>query len=347
MYRVKSFKIVSLFFVSFLLVISFFASVFKQSMTVFASDNIEIIACEGEKQEVQKEIIKWVDFNIDGQSLKSVLEFCKEYRGKPHSPSFAQTLSYLSIKNSNEFDKSSSLGILKKLRAYLDEGNCILDKYGDNKYFLRYQQIYHAIFDGLVGEYEMVCGTTQYGIMGYFPIAKGFDYNHYDDFGNSRSYGYKRRHLGHDFMGQVGTPIIAIEGGTVTELGWNKYGGWRIGIRSCDQKRYYYYAHLRKDRPFALDMKLGDRVEAGQVIGYLGYTGYSEKENTNLKTGSPHLHLGLQLIFDASQEKGSGEIWIDLFGICNFLTSERAVVTRDDNTKEWISQSIKVPILAK
>ena len=41
------------------------------------------------------------------------------------------------------------------------------------------------------GEYE-----TVYGLKGYFPIARGFDYTHYDDFGAGRSYGYKRKHLG-------------------------------------------------------------------------------------------------------------------------------------------------------
>ena len=36
-------------------------------------------------------------------------------------------------------------------------------------------------------------------------------------------------------MGQVGTPVIAVESGYVEALGWNQYGGWRIGIRSFDK----------------------------------------------------------------------------------------------------------------
>ncbi len=51
-------------------------------------------------------------------------------------------------------------------------------------------------------------------------------------------------------MGSIGTPVIAVEGGVVEALGWNQYGGWRIGIRSFDGQRYYYYAHLRRDHPF-------------------------------------------------------------------------------------------------
>ena len=49
--------------------------------------------------------------------------------------------------------------------------------------------------------------TKKYGLKGFSPIAKSFPYNDYDDFGVARSYGYKREHLGHDMMGQTGTPI--------------------------------------------------------------------------------------------------------------------------------------------
>ena len=42
-------------------------------------------------------------------------------------------------------------------------------------------------------------------------------------------------------------------------------------------------------------------VQAGDVIGYLGRTGYSRKENAN-NIRTPHLHFGLQLIFDESQK---------------------------------------------
>lgn len=91
-------------------------------------------------------------------------------------------------------------------------------------------------------------------------------------------------------MAAVGTPIIAVESGTVEIMGWNQYGGWRIGIRSADKKRYYYYAHLRQNRPYQCDMAEGKTVNAGDVIGYVGRTGYSTKENTN-NIDTSHLHL--------------------------------------------------------
>ena len=157
------------------------------------------------------------------------------------------------------------------------------------------------------------------------PIAKGYNFSHYDDFGNSRSYGFKRTHLGNDLMGSVGTPVVSVESGVVEHLGWNQYGGWRIGIRSFDGKRYYYYAHLRKNHPYAKDLKEGDSVKAGDVIGYLGMTGYSLKENVN-NINVPHLHFGLQLIFDESQIDSPNEIWIDVYNIIEFLRKNQSAV---------------------
>ena len=154
------------------------------------------------------------------------------------------------------------------------------------KYYDYYKQAYGAVLDGMVGTFqaeipadevpqssETVPDTvwvTKYGLKAFFPLAKNFPYNDFDDFGVSRSYGFRRRHLGHDMMGQVGTPIIAVESGYVEALGWNQYGGWRIGIRSFDKKRYYYYAHLRKNYPFQSDLKEGSLVQAGDVIGIWG-----------------------------------------------------------------------------
>ena len=67
--------------------------------------------------------------------------------------------------------------------------------------------------------------VRKYGLKAFSPIAKNFPYQDFDDFGAARSYGFKRQHLGHDMMGQVGTPIIAVESGYVEAIGWNQYGG--------------------------------------------------------------------------------------------------------------------------
>jgi len=176
--------------------------------------------------------------------------------------------------------------------------------------------------------------VTKYGLKAFSPIAKGFPYQDYDDFGVSRSYGYKRQHLGHDMMGQVGTPVIAVESGYVEAIGWNQYGGWRLGIRSFDGKRYYYYAHLRKNYPYHKSLKQGSIITAGDVIGYLGRTGYSRTENTN-NIDEAHLHFGLQLIFDESQKEGNNEIWVDCYELTKFLSMNRSETLKNQETKEY------------
>jgi murein DD-endopeptidase MepM/ murein hydrolase activator NlpD len=140
--------------------------------------------------------------------------------------------------------------------------------------------------------------------------------------------------MGHDYMADTGTPVVAVESGIIEELGWNQYGGWRIGIRSYDKKRYYYYAHLRKDYPYNKSIQKGNDVAAGDVIGYVGRTGYSAHENRN-NIEESHLHFGMQLIFDESQKDGNNQIWVDVYHIVRFLNKNRSEVVKDEATGEW------------
>ena len=143
----------------------------------------------------------------------------------------------------------------------------------------------------------------------------------------------------------IGTPIIAIESGYVEALGWNQYGGWRIGIRSMDKKRYYYYAHLRQNYPYAEGLKEGSIVTAGDVIGYMGHTGYSTKENVN-NIEVTHLHWGLELIFDESQKDSNNEIWINVYPLTRFLEGHKSSVEKIEGTREWKrTEQIRDPAL--
>ena len=122
---------------------------------------------------------------------------------------------------------------------------------------------------------------------------------------------------------------MAVEGGVVEVMGWNRYGGWRVGIRSFDNKRYYYYAHLQKDKPFAEGLQEGDIVQAGDLIGFMGRTGYSDKENVN-NIETVHLHFGLELVFDESQKECNSEIWIDVYDLVRLLSQHRSSIRRVD-----------------
>lgn len=201
-------------------------------------------------------------------------------------------------------------------------------------YYTYYHDAYTAALGGLVGSFAIqVDGqwVPSYGLKAFSPIAAGFSYSHCPDFGAGRSFGFDRKHLGNDLMGSLGTPIVAIEGGVVEALGWNRYGGWRVGIRSFDRKRYYYYAHLRQDAPYAPGLQEGQTVQAGQLIGFMGRTGYSDKENTN-NIEIVHLHLGLELIFDESQKECDNEIWIDVYNIVRLLHSHRVTLEKAGGT---------------
>jgi murein DD-endopeptidase MepM/ murein hydrolase activator NlpD len=144
--------------------------------------------------------------------------------------------------------------------------------------------------------------------------------------------------LGHDLIAATGTPVIAVESGVVEALGWNQYGGWRIGIRSFDNHRYYYYAHLRQNRPYAEGLKIGQTVTAGDVIGYVGHTGYSATENVN-NIRQSHLHFGMELVFDESQKESNNEIWVDVYQLTMLLRKNQMEVVRNDETKEYHSKN--------
>lgn len=291
----------------------------------------------------EKRFIKWVDFNVPYEALDKALKLDVASHGTDAPLNWVELLAYLAAKNGGEFKrfKASQLDAVAK---ELQEGKTIEELTEKLKYYSYYREAYGAVLDGLVGEYEIeVADETaeggkkwvrKYGLKGFSPIAKNYPYSDFDDFGTSRDYGFKRKHLGHDFMGATGTPIIAVEGGTVEALGWNQYGGWRIGIRSHDKKRYYYYAHLRQNFPFNKSLEVGSVVQPGDVIGYLGHTGYSTKENVN-NIKQPHLHFGLQLIFDESQKEGNNEIWVDVYPLVRLLYRNRCEVVKDQETKEY------------
>ncbi len=286
--------------------------------------------------------IKWAELNVSLAALKDTMNLDIDTYGRLYHISWINSLSYLACKNGNSWSgyKKSQLD---KMVEELGDIYTVDDLMSDNKYYSYYKEIFSAMLSGILGAYEKEAPdgqggkktVTGYGLVAYSPIAEGFSYSHYDDFGASRSYGYKRSHLGNDLMGYVGTPVVAVEGGVVECIGWNQYGGWRLGIRSHDGKRSYYYAHLRKDRPYAAGIDEGVTVKPGQVIGYMGMTGYSTKENVN-GMNVPHLHFGLQLIFDESQKEGTNQIWLDVYNLVRLLSANKATVVKNGTTGEYI-----------
>jgi len=87
-------------------------------------------------------------------------------------------------------------------------------------------------------------------------------------------------HHGEDIFAREGAPLLAVADGTIHQVGFIKLGGYRLWLRD-DLGNEFYYAHLSAYSPLAIE---GKRVQAGDVIGFVGDTGDAEG-------GSPHLHF--------------------------------------------------------
>jgi murein DD-endopeptidase MepM/ murein hydrolase activator NlpD len=155
----------------------------------------------------------------------------------------------------------------------------------------------------------------------YFPIPASYDaeaYMYGDSWGAARSYGGERIHQGTDILDRENIrgrlPVVSITDGTVKNLGWNELGGYRVGIVT-EYGNYYYYAHLSG---YAERLAEGDRVRAGQLLGFMGDSGYGKKEGTvgNFPT---HLHVGIQ----ADTKLSSKEFWINPYPFLRLIEDSR------------------------
>lgn len=283
----------------------------------------------------QADTIKWVDFDVSCEAMEYALQQdITSFEEEKHI-SWIDILSLAACRTGGKCPLAS----VKKAAADLKGDQSPEELLGElYKYYDYYHEAYTAALGGLVGSYAIEKEGQwypQYGLKAFSPIAAGYGYGHCDDFGVGRSFGFRRKHLGHDMMGSLGTPIVAVEGGVVEALGWNRYGGWRVGIRSFDGKRYYYYAHLKKDTPFAENLAEGDIVQAGELIGYMGRTGYSDRENVN-NIETVHLHFGIQLVFDESQKECNSEIWIDAYEIVKLLEKHRSSIQNGQRVYSYV-----------
>ncbi len=88
-----------------------------------------------------------------------------------------------------------------------------------------------------------------------------------DTWGAARSGG--RKHEGVDMISPRHTPLVAIESGKIKKLGNGGLGGITVWLRG-DGGDEYYYAHLEG---WAEGLKVGERLEAGELLGYVGNSG--------------------------------------------------------------------------
>lgn len=145
----------------------------------------------------------------------------------------------------------------------------------------------------------------------YFPVAESSNnsnatVSYVDTWGDSRSYGGERLHEGTDIMAAIDEaglyPVISVSDGVVTNIGWLEQGGYRVGITS-ESGGYYYYAHLHSYS----SIEEGDYVQAGQLLGYMGDSGYGEEGTTGMFP--VHLHFGIYIEVDG-EEMSVNSYWI-------------------------------------
>ena len=120
-----------------------------------------------------------------------------------------------------------------------------------------------------------------------FPVPIRSNHSYKNTWGDARGWGGRRIHEGTDIFASYGVPVRATSYGIIEMKGWNRYGGWRIGIRDINNN-YHYLAHLNG---FAKDVHIGQVVKPGQLIGSVGSSGYGPPGTAG--KFPPHLHYGM------------------------------------------------------
>lgn len=159
--------------------------------------------------ENSKSYIKWVDFKATSSVLKKLsdLDITSHVKNEPVKLNWIELMAYLGCKyggNLALFKQSD----LDSLVANLRNGKTMEELTSNMKLYNYFYQSYDAIFHEYIGEYviETVDASgnksyvSKYGLKAFLPIAKNYSFSHYKDFGTSRSYGYRRLHLGNDLL---------------------------------------------------------------------------------------------------------------------------------------------------
>ena len=139
----------------------------------------------------------------------------------------------------------------------------------------------------------------------YFPAAgrkevQGQQFCFENSWHARRTFQGERLHEGCDIFGREEKSgyyhILSMTDGIVEKVGWLPLGGYRIGIRSPGGG-YFYYAHLSS---YAREFQTGEQIKAGEVLGFLGDTGYGEEGTAGKFV--PHLHLGIYVRTQTEEE---------------------------------------------
>jgi murein DD-endopeptidase MepM/ murein hydrolase activator NlpD len=187
----------------------------------------------------------------------------------------------------------------------------------ERDYARNFKSVAARVYDDNARQYEQMFRAIL-GDLRTFPVAEGYDgeYVFSDSWGMARDYGSKRVHQGTDILDTKNArgrlPVVSMTDGEIENTGWLELGGFRVGIRS-QSGTYYYYAHLDS---FAPGLSEGSAVRAGDLLGYMGDTGYG-KEGQRGKF-AVHLHVGI-----SPAVRFAEDFWINPYPFLRMLEASR------------------------
>ena len=213
-----------------------------------------------------------------------------------------------------KYEKESDFSRYDYLSAYL------LTEQTEKKDLDAYLELMYQYHSQNIRSMEKV-EHALWGDLDYFPIPlpcleNGMGTSFENSWMFERNFGGNRGHEGTDVMASVNErgryPVVSMTDGVVEKIGWLKLGGYRIGIRS-EHGVYFYYAHLND---YARDFTEGEEIKAGELLGFMGDSGYGPEGTTG--QFAVHLHVGIYV----DDETGS-EISINPYWVLKWLEQKR------------------------
>lgn len=206
------------------------------------------------------------------------------------------------------FAKKHGISPIRVIAATMVSHNfCLDDDQLKNLTKTQFEDLENYIHKHYKKEYEAL--IISYGKVWqdvkFFPVAESktneeATVSFEDTWMYERNFGGKRGHEGTDLMANINKrglyPVVSMTDGVVEKIGWLTKGGYRIGVRS-PSGGYYYYAHLYK---YAEDFNIGDQIAAGQLIGYMGDSGYGSEGTVG--QFAVHLHMGMYINGEKGEE---------------------------------------------
>ena len=112
-----------------------------------------------------------------------------------------------------------------------------------------------------------------------------------DSFADARG---MRKHLAVDILAPRGSPVVAVDDGTLVRLSSSAAGGISVYQLNAAERYCFFYAHLER---YAAGLAEGQPVKRGEVIAYVGTTG-------NAPANTPHLHFAVHEVTSPKQCPG-------------------------------------------